>query len=81
MADIFQGQQVDIDHEVPESITTRYFEPEEDITFTDTIFISESHPGTATYTVLKYNTADAALWKQNRLYLRERNSKFNENSD
>jgi hypothetical protein len=77
---ICQGDPIKPNHVVEESgddKRRRTFEKGEDIIFTDTMFISDSAiPKEEEYTVLRFNTADDSLWRQNMSNLRTRGSKL-----
>lgn len=58
----------------------RYFEHDEEIRFTDTIYVSESHPGNHRYTYLKFKTNNATDWEANERDLRKRGSEYKYNN-
>jgi hypothetical protein len=59
-----------------DGLRERFFTPDEEIIFSDTIYTSDSHPGNGPYTFLKYKTTNPADWKLNELDLLQRGSKF-----
>jgi hypothetical protein len=78
--DLCQGDPIRPNHVVEETGSDRRrrtFENGEDISFTDTMFISDSKiPQEEGYTVLEFNTTDPSLWRQNMSNLRGRGSKL-----
>ena len=83
-SNFFQGDPIRPNHAIVEMGSDRVgndrrrrtFEQGQDIIFTDTMFISDCEvPQEDAYTVLRFRTADASLWKQNMSDLRSRGSK------
>jgi hypothetical protein len=70
---VVANHSIDADSEGPRQ---RFFSPDEDTIFSDTIYTSDSHPGKAKYTFLKYKTTNPVDWKLNELDLLQRGSKF-----
>lgn len=79
-ANVLQGDPVQPNHVIEEkgdAMRRRTFEADEDIKFTDTLFISDSEISQdEVYTVLEFLTTDPVAWRFNINNLRTRGSKY-----